>query len=341
MSAPKTASQFSVNSSPGSPTLPLESVSRPPISFGMRKNLAEHRLRRVAIVMNAKAGAFLTAEDHGTASLASLFENAGLQARFIGEDAGDLQARITAALAEAPDAVIVAGGDGTVACAAQIMHGKTEIPLGILPSGTANLLARDLRLPIGDPPAAIAALARASVKTIDVAELNGHLFLCAAMLGLPTHLGRHREETRGARLQFLRRIPFATLRHVLRPRTLRADLTIGPKTIRIHASAATITVNPMEEATGPRFARQTLDGGTLVFYEIRARGLLAWTNFMARILTGRWRHDPALREYAAPNMRLNRRGHAATHVMLDGELRLLESPLTFTCHPRALKVLAG
>lgn len=291
--------------------------------------------------MNAKAGALVTAQEDGTAALASEFENAGLQASLIGEAAGGLPARIAAALAENPDAVIVAGGDGTIACAAQIMHGKTEIPLGILPFGTANLLAKDLKIPIGDPQAAIAAIARANLQTIDVAELNGHIFLCAAMLGMPTHLGRHREEARGATLQFLRRLPFATIRHILHPHTLRADLTIGADTIRIRAAAATITVNPMDDATGLRFARQTLDGGTLVFYEIRARGLLAWANFIGRVLTGRWRQDPALREYTAPRMRLDRQGQAATHVMLDGEMRLLESPLTFTCHKRALKVLTG
>jgi diacylglycerol kinase family enzyme len=301
----------------------------------------EHRLRHVAVVLNAKAGALVTTQDDGTAALASLFEAAGLHASFIGDSAGDLPARITAALANNPDAVVVAGGDGTIACAAQIMHGKTEIPLGILPFGTANLLAKDLRLPIGDPQAAIAAIARAKPRTIDVAEVNGHVFLCAAMLGMPTHLGRHREEARGARLQFLRRLPSATLRHILRPHTLRADLTISAQTIRIRAAAATITVNPMAEATGPRFARATLDGGTLVLYEIRARGLRAWAGFIGRVLTGRWRQDPALREYTAPTMRLDRSGQAATHVMLDGELRLLESPLAFTCHKRALTVLVG
>lgn len=308
---------------------------------GMEQQNSEQRPRRVAVVMNSKAGALLAAEDDGAAALAGLFANEGIQVRFIGNDAGTLPERIAAALATEPDAVVVAGGDGTVACAAQVMHGKTGIPLGILPFGTANLLARDLALPIGDPAAAIATLGRGKVQAIDVAEVNGHLFLCAAMLGLPAHLGRHREETRGSKRKFLRRIPFATLHNVLRPNTLRGELSIDNRQARIWASAVTVTVNPMVEATGVRFARACLDGGTLVLYAVRASGVLGWARFVGRVLAGRWRHDPALAEWSARRMRLDRLGQAGIHVMVDGELRLLTSPLDFTCHPAALKVLTG
>lgn len=277
-------------------TLLARNRARAAYMRAMQQQPAKLRLHHVAVVMNAKAGSLLTAEDDGGAALAGLFAKEGMQARFIGNDAGTLPERIAAALAEAPDAVVVAGGDGTVACAAQMMHGKTDIPLGILPFGTANLLAKDLRLPIGDSAAAIATLGRGKVQEIDVAEVNGHLFLCAAMLGLSTRLGRHRESARGATFEFLRRMPLAALRNVLRPRKLRGELSVAGETIRIRASAATITVNPMEEATGLRFAREKLDGGTLVFYEVRASGVAGWARFLGRVVTGRWRRDPGLRE---------------------------------------------
>jgi diacylglycerol kinase family enzyme len=306
----------------------------------MPETRAEQRLHRVAVVMNARAGALVAKPDDGSTALAALFEAAGLQAHFIDEGAGALPARIAAALAGQPDAVIVAGGDGTIACAAQVMHGS-DIPLGILPCGTVNLLAKDLHLPIGDIAAAIALLSRAQRRAIDVAEVNGHLFLCAVMLGLPTHLGRHRENARGATLKFLRRIPFATLRNIVRPHTLSGELNVGGAKFRIRAPAATITVNPMDEATGLRFARRQLDGGTLVFYEVRAGGIWGWARFAGRVLTRRWRRDPDLREWSAPRMRLDRRDRPAMHVMVDGEIRLLEPPLDFVCHPGALTVLVG
>ena len=58
------------------------------------------------------------------------------------------------------------GGDGTIAAAAQRLAG-TGVPLGILPLGTMNLLARDLGLPTG-LEAAAAALAHGHARAVDV-----------------------------------------------------------------------------------------------------------------------------------------------------------------------------
>jgi diacylglycerol kinase family enzyme len=306
----------------------------------MPQEIIHQPLRHVAVVMNARAGALLAAGDVGEA-LPRLFAEAGIAAEIIDHDAGTLAERIAAALATGPDALVVAGGDGTVACAAQLMVGRTDIPLGIVPAGTVNLLAKDLALPIGDPAAAIAALARGRVRTIDAGEVNGHVFLCAVMLGLPVHLGRHREHLRGARAKSLRGLPAATLRHLIRPNPLRGALTVGGHTVRIKAAAATVTVNPMEEATGLRFARQCLDGGTLTFYELRARNILGWVRFVARVLTRSWRRDAGLHEWSAPRMTLEPGAKLALHVMVDGEIRLLSPPLALTCHPKSIRVLVG
>src|SRR6202007_1583715 len=89
-----------------------------------------------------------------------------------------------------------AGGDGTIACAAQQIVG-TDIVLGILPSGTMNVLAVDLNIPVGDVAAAIAVLRDGRVREIDAAEVNGQLYLCGSMLGLPARLARYREMGRG------------------------------------------------------------------------------------------------------------------------------------------------
>ncbi|GAA1635971.1 diacylglycerol/lipid kinase family protein [Microbacterium flavum] len=64
-------------------------------------------------------------------------------------------------------AVLVAGGDGTVRAVSQAMAGS-GVPLTIVPSGTGNLLARNLDLPLADPDAMVAATFSGDVHAIDV-----------------------------------------------------------------------------------------------------------------------------------------------------------------------------
>ena len=94
------------------------------------------------------------------------------------------------------DAVLVAGGDGTVRAVSEVMAG-TGIPLAILPSGTGNLFARNLRLPLGDPEAMIRAVFAGTTAPIDVGwarltRADGsheeHTFVVLAGMGLDAHM---------------------------------------------------------------------------------------------------------------------------------------------------------
>jgi len=74
---------------------------------------------------------------------------------------------VAAALDAHADLVIAAGGDGTVSEVASALR-HTEVPLGILPCGTANLLARNLRLPLNNLGAAASIAFAGKSRPIDV-----------------------------------------------------------------------------------------------------------------------------------------------------------------------------
>jgi len=81
------------------------------------------------------------------------------------DDLGDGVAR--EALAAGADAVLVAGGDGTVRAVSEAMS-DSGVPLAIVPSGTGNLLARNLRLPLADPAAMVRAVFDGDTLAMDV-----------------------------------------------------------------------------------------------------------------------------------------------------------------------------
>ena len=94
-------------------------------------------------------------------------------------DSGEELAR--SAVAAGVDVVIASGGDGTItACVAGVAG--TGVPLGVLPCGTGNLLARNLGLPLDLNAALVVALA-GDDRLLDVGEANGQTFVVMAGLG--------------------------------------------------------------------------------------------------------------------------------------------------------------
>ena len=84
------------------------------------------------------------------------------------------------------DGVIVGGGDGTLHLALQGLI-ETGLPLGILPLGTANNLARTLGLP-ADPMAACEIIAQGHRRRIDIGWVNGRHFFTTASIGLSVRI---------------------------------------------------------------------------------------------------------------------------------------------------------
>lgn len=106
----------------------------------------------------------------------------GIALRHVQPPRGDPDWDDFAGIARDASMIIVGGGDGTMNRFAPLIL-KTGLPLGILPLGTANDLARTLHLP-SDPVAAASVIAAGRTRTIDVGEVNGRPYFNVASMGM-------------------------------------------------------------------------------------------------------------------------------------------------------------
>ena len=291
------------------------------------------------MVYNARSGALLAgAEGSAEEQLAELFARGGVIARPRAFDPHTLAADLRELLAGAPDALFVAGGDGTVRSIAEHMLG-TDVPLGILPAGTMNVLARDLGVP-GDLEGAVEALLAAPVDRIDVATVNGQPFLCSSTLAMMPHLGRLRERARGRIGLGVLRLLGRALRLVWRYPRMRLTIVVDGQEYQVRTRAVVVSCNPLAAGPPPMPGRQRLDAGRLAVYVARDRTNWDLIAVAAKLFHGSWQQDKRIRTYVGKTVQVRSSRLALMSVMSDGEIAQLSTPLHYEIQPRALAVLA-
>lgn len=142
--------------------------------------------RRIAIVANPGSGR----RDPGLFDqICEALDRHGAQASLhVVKDGRSLTEVASEALEDDIDILAVGGGDGSIAGVTSVLferqqQGHDVPPLGIIPLGTFNYVARSLNIPQDDPDAAARTLAQAPVRPLSIGEVNGHVFLNNASLG--------------------------------------------------------------------------------------------------------------------------------------------------------------
>jgi diacylglycerol kinase (ATP) len=125
-----------------------------------------------------------------------------------------------------PDRVVAVGGDGTIKFVAEQLLGTT-IPLGVLPAGSANGMARELGIP-PDIEGSLNVLFSGVLKPTDVIAVNGDICLHLADIGLNAQLVKHYQQynLRG-KLGYLRGV----VNVLQKRRLLRVDINLGDECI--------------------------------------------------------------------------------------------------------------
>lgn len=291
----------------------------------------------VCVLLNARAGTLLDKGGSDPARLIEeLFASAGRQADIQLCEPDRMSECLRRAAKHAP-AIIVGGGDGTVAQAVQQLNG-TEVALGILPLGTLNLLARDMGVPL-DLGDAIQALGRTRITTIDLAELNGRPFHTLSGLGFFSEIARAREEVRGLNVPLGRYVAVAVsaVRALRRTRPMRLHLTIDGEEREEEAYALLVTNNAFD---GAGWSRTALDRGKLEIHIAHEAGFAEMLKAGVDMLADAWRDNPGIESITASELTVARENRRRLWVATDGEIGREDAPLRYRILPGALKILA-
>jgi YegS/Rv2252/BmrU family lipid kinase len=156
-------------------------------------------LRSISVILNPVAGQ----ERPVLGALSRTLAQAGLDWDiWITRGEGDAARLARRALDETVDVVAVYGGDGTVAEVGGVLAGS-DVALAILPGGTANVLAAELRLPFNLTAACeLACSADAPRKRLDIGEVNGRPFLVAISIGFLARMVEYADRQAKARLGY-------------------------------------------------------------------------------------------------------------------------------------------
>lgn len=288
----------------------------------------------IDVIINAGSG---PSSDDGRARVAELFDGTGVEARISVARIGDELLKLARRAVHGDAATIVAGGgDGTIGAVAAALVG-TDKMLGVLPLGTLNHFAKDLKIPLDLPNAARTIIAGHAVR-VDVGEVNGHIFLNNSSLGLYPSVVYHREQKQRlghrkwpafawALVSVLRRYPFLNVR-----------LNVDGERFASRTPFVFIGNNEYQMESFNIGSRARLNAGQLSLYFSDRTGRLGLVKLGLRALVKRLPQAGEFVAMCTTEIWIDTR-RKGVHVSMDGEVRLMQPPLHYRVRPGELRVI--
>ncbi len=292
----------------------------------------------VTVLVNRGSGTVkkkgLTAE-----SLRELFHKAGTEADVRLIPGGEICDAARDAVKAGTEAVVAGGGDGTVrAVASELVDG--EVPLGVLPLGTLNHFAGDLKIP-NDLEAAARVVSGGQVQRLDVGEVNGEIFLNNSSLGFypPIVQARDQEMRRSKHGKWVA-MAIATFKLLPKLRSLHVRISSGDWQVDRKTQVLFVGNNEYKlNAFAHGAPDRTEDSGNLYVYLTRSRSRLGLVGLALAGLVRDVKRAESVEDWRLPEFKIEVRHKRAIPVAFDGEVSVLRSPLQYRTRPRALPVL--
>jgi YegS/Rv2252/BmrU family lipid kinase len=232
------------------------------------------------------------------------------------------------------DRVIVGGGDGTLNAAVQGLVG-TDLPLGILPLGTANNLARTLAVPLTLPEACELA-ARGPRRRIDLGWVNGRYFFTTASIGLSVRITEALTSSTKRRWGPLA-YGVAAVRALTRSRPFHADISWSKGSRHTRTVQIVVGNGRYYGSALPVAADATIDDARLDLYSLEVRHWLELLALVPALRRGRHGSKESVEVLRATEFEITT--VVPREINVDGEI-CRRTPARFRVLPAALEVFA-
>lgn len=290
----------------------------------------------IEVIINAAGGSFV--EDHTEELLRKAFEINGLEIDLHLAKTGDEIGRFGAQAAKSgADIVVAGGGDGTISSVASALAG-TGKTLGVLPLGTLNNFSKDIGIP-QEIDRAVQVVANGTTAIVDLAELNGRIFINNSSIGLYPRIVKNRVQQQQKLGYGKWRAAFwATLKMFRFSPFLKVGIVVNGKFFLRKTPFVFVGNNEYEMELYNIGRRPALDQGKLSVYFLHRGGRLGVIMLLLRTITGRVKQWRDFEEVLTESVSIQtRRKHM--RVAFDGEVYPVATPLQYKILPKALKVL--
>jgi diacylglycerol kinase family enzyme len=291
-------------------------------------------VQRITVLLNPRAG---TQDDAAVERVTEGFRRARAgepEIRIV--EGPSVRTAVSDALAHGSTLLVAGGGDGTVSSVASAIVGS-DAALGILPLGTLNHFAKDLGVPL-DLDEAIRVVAAGRVVRVDVAEVNGRPFINNASVGMYASLIAERQAMqRLGRGKWLAH-GLAAARVWRRYHRLHVLLGADGRQRGVRTPFVFIGNNEYQLSGLELGGRTNLDAGRLHVCMAPGMPRRQVARMILVAIFGDVCELEGFEAFTASEVTLDG-GTPRLRVSLDGEVVILDNPLTFRIRPRALPVI--
>ena len=253
----------------------------------------------------------------------------------ITKDRGDGQRLARDAVQSGVDLVMVYGGDGTVMeCASGLVGSQT--PLAILPGGTANVMARELGLPLDLVEAATLAInPQSRIRCVDMGQVGEQTFLLRAGIGFEADMVEGADRELKDRLGMLA-YGLSALQTLADPPLARYRLSLDGEEEEYDGLACVVANSGNMGAADIVLSKRTdISDGLLDVFVVTKADLPSLVSLVASVFSGR-PDPPALKHWQVREVRIE--SEPIQTVQLDGEL-IGQTPVTMKILPEAVQVI--